>query len=229
MFVAGRDIGSRGSYGAEPSTSPYRESSMEPRAFRQEMPPYRPLDIQQPHTGYKSSQATDKYGSLVESSNRYHRERERERERDRELLHHRDRVNSLDKSANSPSGFYSGSIHGRNLNKSEASSNVVGAHSGIGSIGRRYHGCSASLSEANVREMYGGVALPERNEPNKSSLARDRANALLSSVARQKSLDVTERTRDRDRLTTVHDRQIDTARTTSAPNNSLDGNFSTSI
>lgn len=196
---------------------------MESRAFRQEMPPYRPPEVQQQYPSahsYKSAQSTDKYGSLVESSNRYHRERERERE----LLHHRDRVNSLDKSANSSSGFYSSSMHGRNLNKSEATSNVAPSHGDIGSIGRKHRGCSASLSEANVREMY-GVMLTDRNDPNKGSLARDRANALLgSNVIRQKSLEVSERNRDRDRPTAL-DRQVDTGKTTSASNNSLDGKF----
>lgn len=174
---------------------------MEPRAFRQEMPPYRPQEVHDLSHSCKSNQSSEKYGSLVESSNR----------------HHRDRVNSMDKSVNSPSGMYSSSsIHGKNYNKSQLASN-----SGIGSIGRRHHGCSASLSEANVREMY-GVMLPESN---KGSLARERLTSAppISNVTRQKSLDVSERNRDRDRANVLA-REVDSARTTSTSlNNSLDG------
>ncbi|XP_012271050.1 uncharacterized protein LOC105694708 [Orussus abietinus] len=186
----GRDHGStssRGSYGPEPSTSPYRESVMESKVFRQEMPPYRPPDVQLSHS-YKVQ--GDKYGSLVESANRYHREREL----------HRERVNSLDK-ANSPS-FYPGSVHSRNANKQD----------GISSIGRRHHGCSASLSEANVRDMYGAM-LAERNEPSKSLI---RGAAILGNTPKQRSVDVSERERERER-----DREKEFRRPT-ACNNSLD-------
>lgn len=164
---------SRGSYGPEPSTSPYRDSLMESRVFRQEMPPYRPPEVQLSHS-YKSQ--GEKYGSLVESSNRYHRDRERE-------LHHRERVNSLDKT--NATAFYPSSMHPRNMNKQD----------NTGSIGRRHHGCSASLSEANVREMYGAM-LAERNEPSKSLV---RGTGVLSNASKQRSLEVAERERERDR------------------------------
>nr|XP_033327436.1 uncharacterized protein LOC117221001 isoform X2 [Megalopta genalis] len=165
---------SRGSYGPEPSTSPYRDSLMESRLFRQEMPPYRPPEVQLSHS-YKSQ--GEKYGSLVESSNRYHRDRDRE-------IHHRERVNSLDKT--NPSAFYPSSMHSRNMNKQD----------NTGSIGRRHHGCSVSLSEANVRDMYGAM-LVERNEPSKS-LVRGTAG-VLSGASKQRSVDVGEREREREK------------------------------
>uniref|UniRef100_A0A0C9RSZ3 ARHGAP39 protein n=1 Tax=Fopius arisanus TaxID=64838 RepID=A0A0C9RSZ3_9HYME len=168
---------SRGSYGPEPSTSPYRESSMEPRAFRQEMPPYRPPEIAPPHTSKAQSQI-DKYGSLIETSNRYHRDRD---------SYHRDRVNSLEKS--NASGYYSAGVHSRNMNKTDVPGNVCGSN--IGSIGRRHHGCAGSLSEANVREIYGAM-LAERNEASK------RGNPH-GNVTKQKSLEVSERSRDKER------------------------------
>ncbi|XP_024936657.1 rho GTPase-activating protein 39 isoform X2 [Cephus cinctus] len=182
----------RGSYGPEPSTSPYRESMLESRAFRQEMPPYRPPEVQLSHS-YKAQ--GDKYGSLVETGNRYHRDRERE-------LHHRERVNSLDKT--NSAAFYPSSMHPRNANKQE----------GAGSIGRLHHGCPASLSEANVREKYGAM-LAERNEPAKSLV---RGVAVLGNVSKQRSLEVSERERDRER---DRERERDYRRTT-ACNNSLD-------
>ncbi|KAG7212405.1 hypothetical protein KM043_012723 [Ampulex compressa] len=181
---------SRGSYGPEPSTSPYRDSLMESRVFRQEMPPYRPPEVQLSHS-YKSQ--GEKYGSLVESSNRYHRDRERE-------IHHRERVNSLDKT--NTSAFYPSSMHPRNMNKQD----------NTGSIGRRHHGCSASLSEANVRDMYGAM-LAERNDPSKSLV---RGTGVLSNVSKQRSVDVVERERERER-----DREKEYRRNT-ACNNSLD-------
>lgn len=181
---------SRGSYGPEPSTSPYRDSLMESRIFRQEMPPYRPPEVQLSHS-YKSQ--GEKYGSLVESSNRYHRDRERE-------IHHRERVNSLDKT--NTSAFYPSSIHPRNMNKQD----------NTGSIGRRHHGCSVSLSEANVRDMYGAM-LAERNEPSKSLV---RGASVLSNASKQRSLEVAERERERER-----DREKEYRRNT-ACNNSLD-------
>ncbi|XP_066602742.1 rho GTPase-activating protein 39 isoform X2 [Prorops nasuta] len=181
---------SRGSYGPEPSTSPYRDSLMESRVFRQEMPPYRPPEVQLGH-GYKSQ--SDKYGSLVESGNRYQKDRERE-------VHNRERVNSLDKS--NPSAFYPASMHSRNMNKQD----------NTGSIGRRHHGCSASLSEANVRDMYGAM-LAERNEPSKSLV---RGTTILSNATKQRSVDVVERERERDR---ERDKEY---RRNTACNNSLD-------
>ncbi|XP_076626020.1 myTH4 and RhoGAP_KIAA1688 domain-containing protein RhoGAP93B isoform X1 [Colletes latitarsis] len=181
---------SRGSYGPEPSTSPYRDSLMESRIFRQEMPPYRPPEVQLSHS-YKSQ--GEKYGSLVESSNRYHRDRERE-------IHHRERVNSLDKT--NTSAFYPSSMHPRNMNKQD----------NTGSIGRRHHGCSVSLSEANVRDMYGGM-LTERNEPSKSLL---RGTGILSNASKQRSLEVAERERERERDTEKEYRR------NTACNNSLD-------
>ncbi|CAL7942001.1 unnamed protein product [Xylocopa violacea] len=181
---------SRSSYGPEPSTSPYRDSLMESRIFRQEMPPYRPPEVQLSHS-YKSQ--GEKYGSLVESSNRYHRDRERE-------IHHRERVNSLDKT--NTSAFYPSSMHPRNMNKQD----------NTGSIGRRHHGCSVSLSEANVRDMY-GATLAERNEPSKSLV---RGVVVLSNTSKQRSMDVVERERERER-----DREKEYRRNT-ACNNSLD-------
>lgn len=144
--IPGRES-SRSSYGPEPSTSPYRETVMECRGFRQEMAPYRPPEIQ---ACYSHKPQTEKYGSLIETGSRF-------RDRERESLH-RERVNSFDKS-NAPA-FYPSSSHSRNISKPETT----------GSIGRRHHGCSASLSEANVREMYGSIST-DRNEPSKS-LAR---------------------------------------------------------
>ncbi|XP_032680440.1 uncharacterized protein LOC116848445 isoform X3 [Odontomachus brunneus] len=184
---------SRGSYGPEPSTSPYRESMMESRVFRQEMPPYRPPEVQLSHS-YKSQ--GEKYGSLVESGNRYHRDRERE------MQHQiRERVNSLDKT-NQPA-FYASCVHTRNVNKQD----------NTGSIGRRHHGCSASLSEANVRDMYGAM-LSERNDPAKSL---GRAAGVHSNSSKQRGgLEAVERERERDR-----DREKDYRRNT-ACNNSLD-------
>ncbi|XP_043791759.1 uncharacterized protein LOC122714472 isoform X3 [Apis laboriosa] len=180
---------SRGSYGPEPSTSPYRDSLMESRIFRHEMPPYRPPEVQLSHS-YKSQ--GEKYGSLVESSNRYHRDRERE-------IHHRERVNSLDKT--NTSAFYPSSIHPRNMNKDNT-----------GSVGRRHHGCSVSLSEANVRDMYSAM-LVERNEPSKSLV---RGTSIMSNTSKQRSLEVVERERERER-----DREKEYRRNT-ACNNSLD-------
>lgn len=189
--VLGRES-SRGSYGPEPSTSPYRESMMESRVFRQEMPPYRPPEVQLSHS-YKSQ--GEKYGSLVESGNRYHRDRERE------MQHHRERVNSLDKT--NPPAFYSSCVHTKNVNKQD----------NTGSIGRRHHGCSASLSEANVRDMYGAM-LSERNDPAKSL---GRAAGVHSNSSKQRGgLEAVERERERDR-----DREKEYRRNT-ACNNSLD-------
>ncbi|XP_031777201.1 uncharacterized protein LOC100119219 isoform X2 [Nasonia vitripennis] len=159
------------------STSPYRESGGE-RSFRQqqEAPVYRPPDQQQQSYSYKSQ--GDKYRSLMESSggggggggvsSRY---------RDREVSH-RDRVNSLDKS--NPA-FYGGSVHTRNANKQQSVD-------GTGSIGRRHHGCSVSLSEANVREMYGAM-MAERNDPAKNLVVRP-GQGTGSNVAKQRSFDV---------------------------------------
>lgn len=148
---------------------------MDLKGFRQEMPPYRPPEVQLPHS---CKPPGDKYGSLiVETSNRYHRD-----------SYHRDRVNSLEKS-NTPMGFYSGAINPRNLNKTE----VTAAN--VGSIGRRHPGCAASLSEANVREIYGAM-IAERNESGGKSLIR--TNVTHGNVAKQKSLEVTERSRDKD-------------------------------
>ncbi|KAK0175934.1 hypothetical protein PV328_000123 [Microctonus aethiopoides] len=170
----------RGLFGPEPSTSPYRESSVDSKSFRHEMPPYRSPDVQSMH-GCKIQ--GDKYGSLTaETSNRYHRDRERE-------SYHRDRVNSLEKS-NAPSGgFYSGAINPRNINKSDVTS------ANVGSIGRRHHGCGASLSDANVREIYGAM-LNERIESGGKNIAR--TNIPLVNVAKQKSLEVSDRNRDKD-------------------------------
>ncbi|KAI4494047.1 hypothetical protein M0802_009314 [Mischocyttarus mexicanus] len=181
---------SRGSYGPEPSTSPYRDSLMESRVFRQEMPPYRPPEVQISHS-YKSQ--GEKYGSLIESSNRFLRERDWE-------MHQRERVNSLDKS--NTSAFYPSSMHPRNMNKQDTS----------GSIGKRHYGCSASLSEANVRDMYGAM-LAERNDPSKSLI---RGTGIIANVAKQRSMEVSERERERDR-----DREKEYRRNT-ACNNSLD-------
>ncbi|KAK2587563.1 hypothetical protein KPH14_003691 [Odynerus spinipes] len=180
---------SRGSYGPEPSTSPYRDSLMESRVFRQEMPPYRPPEVQLSHS-YKTQ--GEKYGSLVESGNRFLRERDWE-------LHQRERVNSLDKS--NTSAFYPSSMHPRNMNKQDPT----------GSIGKRHHGCSASLSEANVRDMYGAM-LAERNDPSKSLV---RGTGIVGNV-KQRSMEVSERERERDR-----DREKEYRRNT-ACNNSLD-------
>lgn len=154
------------------------------------MPPYRPPEVQLSHS-YKSQ--GEKYGSLVESSNRYHRDRERE-------IHHRERVNSLDKT--NTSAFYPSSMHPRNMNKQD----------NTGSIGRRHHGCSVSLSEANVRDMYGAM-LAERNEPSKSLV---RGTGVLSNASKQRSLEVAERERERER-----DREKEYRRN-AACNNSLD-------
>lgn len=186
FYIVGRES-SRGSYGPEPSTSPYRDSLMESRIFRHEMPPYRPPEVQLSHS-YKSQ--GEKYGSLVESSNRYHRDRE---------IHHRERVNSLDKT--NTSAFYPSSIHPRNMNKDNT-----------GSVGRRHHGCSVSLSEANVRDMYSAM-LVERNEPSKSLV---RGTSIMSNTSKQRSLEVMERERERER-----DREKEYRRNT-ACNNSLD-------
>ncbi|XP_046742874.1 rho GTPase-activating protein 39 isoform X1 [Diprion similis] len=156
----------RGSYGPEPSTSPYRESLMESRGFRQEMPPYRPPEVQ---VGQVYKPQVDKYGSLVETTgNRYHRERD---------LHHRERVNSLDKT--NATSFYPSSIHHRNRQET-----------GSGSISRAHHGGTVSLSEANVREKYGGVP-PERAETNKSLIRG--GGGIIANVSKQRSLEVSER------------------------------------
>lgn len=168
---------------------------MESRVFRQEMPPYRPPEVQLSHS-YKSQ--GEKYGSLVESGNRYHRDRERE------MQHHRERVNSLDKT--NPPAFYPSSMHSRNMNKQDST----------GSIGRRHHGCSASLSEANVRDMYGAM-LSERSDPAKSLQPLGRATRVHSNSSKQRGgLDTVERERERDR-----DREKEYRRNT-ACNNSLD-------
>ncbi|XP_011175510.2 uncharacterized protein LOC105207643 isoform X1 [Solenopsis invicta] len=191
---------SRGSYGPEPSTSPYRDSLMESRVFRQEMPPYRPPEVQLSHS-YKSQ--GEKYGSLMESGNRYHRDREREmqQQQQQQQQHHRERVNSLDKT--NPPAFYPSSMHSRNVNKQP--------QDGTGSIGRRHHGCSASLSEANVRDVYGAM-LSERNDPAKS-LGR---SAGGNSSKQRGGLEAVERERERER-----DREKEYRRNT-ACNNSLD-------
>jgi len=171
---------------------------MESRVFRQEMPPYRPPEVQLSHS-YKSQ--GEKYGSLMESGNRYHRDREREMQQ-----HHRERVNSLDKT-NSPSAFYPSSMHPRNMNKQQQDN--------TGSIGRRHHGCSASLSEANVRDVYGAM-LSERNEPAKS-LGRAAGVHTAGNPSKQRGgLEIVERERERDR-----DREKEYRRNT-ACNNSLD-------
>lgn len=168
---------------------------MESRVFRQEMPPYRPPEVQLSHS-YKSQGGHDKFvSSLVESGNRYHRDRERE------MQHHRERVNSLDKT--NPPTFYPSSMHSRNMNKQD----------NTGSIGRRHHGCSASLSEANVRDMYGAM-LSERNDPAKSL---GRITGVHSNSSKQRGgLEAVERERERDR-----DRDKEYRRNT-ACNNSLD-------
>jgi len=168
---------------------------MESRVFRQEMPPYRPPEVQLSHS-YKSQ--SEKYGSLMESGNRYHRDREREMQQ-----HHRERVNSLDKT--NPPGFYPSSMHSRNMNKQP--------QDGTGSIGRRHHGCSASLSEANVRDVYGAM-LSERNDPAKS-LGRS-AGVHSGNSSKQRGLEAVERERERER-----DREKEYRRNT-ACNNSLD-------
>lgn len=193
---------SRGSYGPEPSTSPYRDSLMESRVFRQEMPPYRPPEVQISHS-YKSQ--GEKYGSLMDSGNRYHRDREREMQQQQQQQHHRERVNSLDKT-NSPA-FYQSSIHSRNLNKQP--------QDGTGSIGRRHHGCSASLSEANVRDVYGAM-LSERNDPAKSLGRAAGMHSGGNSTKQRSGLEAVERERERDR-----DREKEYRRNT-ACNNSLD-------
>lgn len=156
------------------------------------MPPYRPPDIQSSPHSCKPHQA-DKFGSLVESTNRYHRDRDRDRDRDRES-YHRDRVNSLEKS-NTPSsgGFYpgAGAIHSRNLNKAEV---IASAGGNVGSIGRRHHGCAASLSEANVREIYGAMLAAEsRNDGGKNSALRSNAASHVNPISKQPSFDVSER------------------------------------
>lgn len=189
---------SRGSYGPEPSTSPYRDSLMESRVFRQEMPPYRPPEIQLSHS-YKSQ--GEKYGSLMDSSNRYHRDREREIQQQQ----HRERVNSLDKT--NPPAFYQSSMHSRNMNKQP--------QDGTGSIGRRHHGCSASLSEANVRDVYGAM-LSERNDPAKSLGRAAGIHSGGNSTKQRGGLEAVERERERDR-----DREKEYRRNT-ACNNSLD-------
>lgn len=164
---------------------------MESRVFRQEMPPYRPPEVQISHS-YKSQ--GERYGSLVESGNRYQRDRERE-------IHHRERVNSLDKT--NPQAFYPSSMHSRNINKQESTT---------GSIGRRHHGCSVSLSEANVRDMCGAM-LSERNDPK--SLGR--ATGVHNNPSKQRgALELVEREKERDR-----DREKE-YRGNIACNNSLD-------
>ncbi|XP_034941169.1 uncharacterized protein RhoGAP93B [Chelonus insularis] len=173
---------SRGSYGPEPSTSPYRESAIDSKTFRQEMPPYRPPEIPPSHS---CKAQNDKFGSLIESANRYHRDRERE-------SYHRDRVNSLEKS-NIPGGFYPGALHSRNLNKSDlTASNICGSN--VGSIGRRHHGCAASLSEANVRDVYSAM-LAGRNESGKNL---SRTNIPHGNMSKQRSFEVSERSKDKD-------------------------------
>lgn len=143
------------------------------------MPPYRPPEVQLSHS-YKSQ--GEKYGSLMESGNRYHRDREREIQQ-----HHRERVNSLDKT--NPPAFYPSSMHSRNMNKQP--------QDGTGSIGRRHHGCSASLSEANVRDVYGAM-LSERNDPAKSLGRVAGVHSGISSKQRG-GLEAVERERERDR------------------------------
>lgn len=161
------------------------------------MPPYRPPEVQLSHS-YKSQ--GEKYGSLMESGNRYHRDREREMQQH----HHRERVNSLDKT--NPPAFYPSSMHSRNMNKQP--------QDGTGSIGRRHHGCSASLSEANVRDVYGAM-LSERNDPAKS-LGRSAGVHSGNSSKQRGGLEAVERERERDR-----DREKEYRRNT-ACNNSLD-------
>lgn len=141
------------------------------------MPPYRPPEVQLSHS-YKSQ--GEKYGSLMESGNRYHRDRERE-------MQHRERVNSLDKT--NPLAFYPSSMHSRNVNKQP--------QDGTGSIGRRHHGCSASLSEANVKDVYGAM-LSERNDPAKS-LGRSAGVHSGNSSKQRGGLEAVERERERDR------------------------------
>lgn len=143
------------------------------------MPPYRPPEVQLSHS-YKSQ--GEKYGSLMESGNRYHRDREREIQQ-----HHRERVNSLDKT--NPPAFYPSSMHSRNMNKQP--------QDGTGSIGRRHHGCSALLSEANVRDVYGAM-LSERNDPAKSLGRITGVHSGISSKQRG-GLEAVERERERDR------------------------------
>lgn len=157
------------------------------------MPPYRPPEVQLSHS-YKSQ--GEKYGSLVESSNRYHRDRERE-------IHHRERVNSLDKT--NTSAFYPSSMHSHNMNKQD----------NTGSIGRRHHGGSVSLSEAN-KDAY-NVMMADWNEPPgvQKSLVRG-TGGLLSGASKQRSVEVAERERERER-----DREKQYRRNT-ACNNSMD-------
>lgn len=156
------------------------------------MPPYRPPEVQISHS-YKSQ--GEKYGSLVESGNRFLRERDWE-------IHQRERVNSLDKS--NTSAFYPSSMHQRNMNKQDTT----------GSIGKRQYGCSASLSEANVRDMYGAM-LAERNDPSKSLV---RGTGIIGNVAKQRSMEVSEREREQQR---DREREKEYRRNT-ACNNSLD-------
>lgn len=162
------------------------------------MPPYRPPEVQLSHN-YKSQ--GEKYGSLMESGNRYHRDREREMQQ-----HHRERVNSLDKT-NPPPAFYPSSMHPRNMTKQPQDN--------TGSIGRRHHGCSASLSEANVRDVYGAI-LSERNDPAKSLGRTAGVHSGNSSKQRGGLEQAAERERERDR-----DREKEYRRNT-ACNNSLD-------
>lgn len=175
---------------------------MESRVFRQEMPPYRPPEVQLSHS-YKSQ--SEKYGSLMESGNRYHRDREREMQMQQQQQHHRERVNSLDKT-NPQGSFYPSSMHSRNMNKQPQDS--------TGSIGRRHHGCSASLSEANVRDVYGAMLSESRNDPAKSL---GRAAGAHGNTSKQRSgLEAVERERERER-----EREKEYRRN-AACNNSLD-------
>jgi len=98
-------------------------------------------------------------------------------------------------------------MHPRNMNKQQQDN--------TGSIGRRHHGCSASLSEANVRDVYGAM-LSERNEPAKS-LGRAAGVHTAGNPSKQRGgLEIVERERERDR-----DREKEYRRNT-ACNNSLD-------
>jgi hypothetical protein len=187
---AGRD-NSRGIYGPKESssTSPYRESG---NSFRQqEAPGHRAPDVhhqqqqqqkqlqhqqqqqqqqpplpQQPQSFSYKAQG-DKYRSMLESSGpgRYQRER----------------VNSLDKS--SPA-YYGGAGHVRGGSGSKQS----GAE-GTGSIGARHQGCSVSISEANVCEIYGAMKGEQRPEPPKILAPRIPPPAQPSNVAKQRSFE----------------------------------------
>ncbi|XP_044017446.1 uncharacterized protein LOC122858563 isoform X2 [Aphidius gifuensis] len=215
---------SRVSYGPEPSTSPYRETSIDSRLYRQEMPPYRPTDnIQQSKTPPSSSSSSshDKYGLLIDNSNRYHRERD--------TTFNRDRVNSLEKSNLSSGGYYSsGSGHTRNINKKDICA------SGIGSIGRRQHQSGNSSSSVGGGGGRGGAIDTNTKELIYSSMLTDKksfdngskrltttttsSQQQHSNISKQKSLDVIEKS-----CRQVVDKD-DYARTKCNNNNLLDSN-----